>query len=84
MPHIPVPGINPLALEILFEQQRGSIVDMFNMFSGGALERFSVVALVLCLHFCINYHAAPNSGSSKLEQLKKEGESGRRKNQSIH
>ena len=36
--HIPVPGINPLALEILFEQQRGSIVDMFNMFSGGALE----------------------------------------------
>ena len=43
--HIPVPGINPIALAALFDQQRGSILDMFNMFSGGALERFSVVAL---------------------------------------
>ena len=43
--HIPVPGINPVALNALFDQQRGSILDMFNMFSGGALERFSVVAL---------------------------------------
>ena len=43
--HIPVPGINPVALNALFDQQRGTILDMFNMFSGGALERFSVVAL---------------------------------------
>ena len=43
--HIPVPGINPIALAELFNQQRGTILDMFNMFSGGALERFSVVAL---------------------------------------
>ena len=43
--HIPVPGINPVALNSLFDQQRGTILDMFNMFSGGALERFSVVAL---------------------------------------
>ena len=43
--HIPVPGIDPVALAALFEQQRGTIVDMFNMFSGGALERLSVFAL---------------------------------------
>ena len=42
---IPVPGIDPIALEILFDQQRGTILDMFNMFSGGALERFSILAI---------------------------------------
>ena len=42
---IPVPGIDPVTLEILFEQQRGTILDMFNMFSGGALERFSIFAI---------------------------------------
>ncbi|MGH8602400.1 MAG: preprotein translocase subunit SecY, partial [Gammaproteobacteria bacterium] len=43
--YIPVPGIDAVALAALFDQQRGTILDMFNMFSGGALERFSVVAL---------------------------------------
>ena len=42
---IPVPGINPEALSVLFDQQRDSILGMFNMFSGGALERLSVFAL---------------------------------------
>ena len=42
---IPVPGINPGALLQLMDQQRGTIVDMFNMFSGGALGRFSIFAL---------------------------------------
>ena len=42
---IPVPGIDPVALAALFDQQRGTILDMFNMFSGGALERFSIMAL---------------------------------------
>jgi len=42
---IPVPGIDPVALQELFNQQRGTILDMFNMFSGGALQRFSVLAL---------------------------------------
>jgi len=42
---IPVPGINPDALLQLMDQQRGTIVDMFNMFSGGALGRFSIFAL---------------------------------------
>ena len=43
--HIPVPGIDPKALAIMFEQQSGSILDMFNMFSGGALRRLSLFAL---------------------------------------
>ncbi len=43
--HIPVPGINPIALAAMFDQQSGTILDMFNMFSGGALQRLSVVAL---------------------------------------
>lgn len=42
---MPVPGIDPAALAIMFEQQKGTILDMFNMFSGGALSRLSVFAL---------------------------------------
>lgn len=43
--HIPVPGINPDRLAALFEQNQGTILSMFNMFSGGALERMSIFAL---------------------------------------
>lgn len=42
--HVPVPGINPARLEEMFSGSQG-ILDLFNMFSGGALERFSVLAL---------------------------------------
>ena len=78
--HIPVPGINPTALAAMFNQQRGTILDMFNMFSGGALQRFSVIALgvmpyisaSIVLQLLTFIHP-------KLEQLKKEGELGRRK-----
>ena len=42
---IPVPGVDPQAMAILFDQQQGTILDMFNMFSGGALERLSIFAL---------------------------------------
>ena len=42
--YIPVPGVNPDAMLQLMESQQGTIVDMFNMFSGGALERFSLLA----------------------------------------
>ncbi|MBT8445947.1 MAG: preprotein translocase subunit SecY [Gammaproteobacteria bacterium] len=78
--HIPVPGINPVALAQLFDQQRGTILDMFNMFSGGALQRFSVCALGIMPYISASIimqlltHIHP-----RLEQLKKEGESGRRK-----
>ncbi len=78
--HIPVPGINPVALSALFEQQRGSILDMFNMFSGGALERFSVVALGIMPYISASIiMQLLTVVHPKLEQLKKEGESGRRR-----
>jgi preprotein translocase subunit SecY len=78
--HIPVPGIDPQALAMLFEQQRGTILDMFNMFAGGALERFTIFALGI-----MPYISAAiimqllTAVVPTLEQLKKEGESGRRK-----
>lgn len=78
--HIPVPSIDPIALAAMFEQQKGTILDMFNMFSGGALERLSIFALGI-----MPYISAAiimqllTVVSPKLEQLKKEGESGRRK-----
>jgi preprotein translocase subunit SecY len=78
--HIPVPGINPVALNALFEQQSGSILDMFNMFSGGALKRFSVVALGIMPYISASIILQLMTVvSPRLEQLKKEGESGRRK-----
>ena len=42
---VPLPGVNPLVLESLYDQARGGILDMFNMFSGGSLERMSLIAL---------------------------------------
>ncbi|MEW6354334.1 MAG: preprotein translocase subunit SecY [Pseudomonadota bacterium] len=78
--HIPVPGIDPVALAALFEQQRGTIVDMFNMFSGGALERLSVFALGIMPYISASIIIQLLSTVvPSLEQLKKEGESGRRK-----
>lgn len=78
--HIPVPGINPIALAELFNQQRGTILDMFNMFSGGALSRFSVVALGIMPYISASIIMQLLSVvDPKLKQLKKEGESGRRK-----
>ena len=78
--HIPVPGINPIALAELFNQQRGTILDMFNMFSGGALERFSVVALGIMPYISASiFMQLLSVVDPKLKQLKKEGESGRRK-----
>lgn len=77
---IPVPGIDPEALASLFEQQRGTILDMFNMFSGGALERFSVFALGIMPYISASIiMQLLTVVSPKLEQLKKEGEAGRRK-----
>jgi len=78
--YIPVPGVNPEAMLQLMEQQKGTIVDMFNMFSGGALQRFSLFAL----------NVVPYISASIVVQLmtqilpswkamSKEGESGRRK-----
>ena len=77
---IPVPGVNPTAIAALFEQQQGTIIDMFNMFSGGALERASLFALGIMPYISASIIMQLMSAViPKLEQLKKEGEQGRRK-----
>lgn len=77
---IPVPGIDPVGLAALFEQQKGTILDMFNMFSGGALERLSIFALGIMPYISASIiMQLLTVVVPKLEQLKKEGESGRRK-----
>src|SRR6476619_7793435 len=78
--YIPVPGVNPEAMLQLMEQQKGTIVDMFNMFSGGALQRFSLFALNVVPYISASIiiqllvQIVPS-----LKALQKEGESGRRK-----
>lgn len=77
---IPVPGVNPEALAILFDQNKGSILDMFNMFSGGALQRASLFALGVMPYISASIIVQlMTSVIPQLEQLKKEGEQGRRK-----
>ena len=78
--HIPVPGIDPVALAELFKSQRGGILDMFNMFSGGALSRFTIFALGIMPYISASIiMQLMTVVSPTLEALKKEGESGRRK-----
>jgi preprotein translocase subunit SecY len=77
---IPVPGVDPAAMMRFMDSQQGTIVDMFNMFSGGALERFSIFALnvmpyisaSIIVQLCAQIFPS-------LQALRKEGESGRRK-----
>ncbi|MBI3775558.1 MAG: preprotein translocase subunit SecY [Gammaproteobacteria bacterium] len=77
---IPVPGIDPGAFAALFEQQRGTILDMFNMFSGGALQRLSVFALGIMPYISASIIVQLLTVVVPvLEQLRKEGEAGRRK-----
>jgi len=78
--HIPVPGIDPKALAAMFEQQSGSILDMFNMFSGGALMRLSLFALGIMPYISASIiMQLMTVVIPSMEQLKKEGETGRRK-----
>ena len=78
--HIPVPGIDPTQLQQLFNGQQGGILSLFNMFSGGALSRFTVFALGIMPYISASIimqlltYVLP-----AFEQLKKEGEAGRRK-----
>ncbi len=78
---IPLPGIDPVVLASLVEQQRGTILEMFNMFSGGALERLSLFALGIMPYISASIIMNLLSVTvPSLEQLKKEGgEEGRRK-----
>ncbi|PSL14320.1 protein translocase subunit secY/sec61 alpha [Marinobacterium halophilum] len=78
--HIPVPGINPDRLAALFDQNQGTILSLFNMFSGGALERMSILALGIMPYISASIiMQLMTVVSPQLEQLKKEGEAGRRK-----
>jgi preprotein translocase subunit SecY len=78
--HIPVPGIDPVQLELMFKGQQGGILSLFNMFSGGALSRFTVFALGIMPYISASIilqlltYVVPT-----FEQIKKEGEAGRRK-----
>ncbi len=78
--HIPVPGIDPGQLQQLFKGQQGGILSLFNMFSGGALSRFTVFALGIMPYISASIimqlltYVVPT-----FEQMKKEGEAGRRK-----
>ncbi len=77
---VPLPGVNPLILETLYDQTRGGILDMFNMFSGGSLERMSLIALGVMPYITasIVIQLAASLHPS-LIALKKEGEAGRKK-----
>ena len=78
--HIPVPGINPDRLAALFDQNEGTILSLFNMFSGGALERMSILALGIMPYISASIiMQLMTAVSPQLEALKKEGEAGRRK-----
>ena len=78
--HIPVPGIDPVQLQQMFKGQQGGILSLFNMFSGGALSRFTIFALGIMPYISASIimqllaYVVPS-----LEQLKKEGEAGRRR-----
>jgi preprotein translocase subunit SecY len=77
---IPVPGIDPVSLEQFFEGQEGTILSMFNMFSGGALQRLSILALGIMPYISASIIMQMASVVvPTLAQLKKEGESGRHK-----
>jgi len=78
--HIPVPGIDPGVLAQLFKAQEGGILGMFNMFSGGALSRFTVFALGIMPYISASIiMQLMTVVSPQMEQLKKEGEAGRKK-----
>jgi preprotein translocase subunit SecY len=78
--HIPVPGFDPDRLADLFTQNQGTFLGLFNMFSGGALERMSILALGVMPYISASIIMQLLSATvPALEQLKKEGDSGRRK-----
>lgn len=78
--YIPVPGVDPAVYAQTFEQAQSGIAGMFNMFSGGALERMAIFALNLIPYITASIVIQVlTTASPKLEALKKEGESGRRK-----
>src|SRR5215210_4720276 len=77
---VPLPGIDPRALAALFDTTRGGVLDFFNMFSGGSLERMSIIAIGVMPYITASIVVQlATSMSPTLAALKKEGESGRKK-----
>lgn len=78
--YIPLPGIDPHAWQSIFQQKSGGVLDMFNMFSGGALQRMSIFALNIMPYISASIiMQLLTSMNPRLEAMKKEGESGRKK-----
>lgn len=78
--HVPVPGLDPVKLAALFHSQQNSIIGLFNMFSGGALSRFTVFALGVMPYISASIIIQLlSSVVPALEEIKKEGEAGQRK-----
>lgn len=78
--HIPLPGIDPVVWNDIFSNKAGGVLDMFNMFAGGALERMSIFALNIMPYISASIiMQILTSMNSHLENMKKEGESGRKK-----
>jgi preprotein translocase subunit SecY len=78
--YIPIPGVDPAILEDVFQRTSGGILDMFNMLSGGALQRMTIFALNIMPYISASIiMQLMTTVSPKLEQLKKEGEAGRKK-----
>ena len=77
---VPLPGVNPLILADLYDQTRGGVLDLFNTFSGGSLERMSLIALGVMPYITASIVVQLASAlHPALAALKKEGESGRKK-----
>src|SRR5690606_11196571 len=77
---IPLPGVNPLILETLYDQTRGGILDLFNTFSGGSLERMSLIAMGVMPYITASIVIQlAASLHPTLMAIKKEGEAGRKK-----
>src|SRR3546814_5195201 len=80
--YVPLPGIDPVAMSNLFQRTQGGVLDFFNMFSGGALERMSVIALGVMPYITASIVIQlATSLSPTLGALKKEGESGRKRSE---
>ena len=83
--YIPLPGIDPQVMAQIFQQQRGGILGMFNMFAGGALERMSIFALGILPYISASIILQLMTAiSPTLEALKKEGESRAQEDQPVH
>src|SRR5918996_2757126 len=76
---VPMPGIDPRAMAALFDTQRGGVLDFFNTFSGGSLERMSIIALGVMPYITASIVVQLGAAIYEpLKQLKKEGETGRK------